>query len=151
MTAVGDERVDAHELVAGRLSNAGQLYTQGRRELVDVLLHTARPATIPELRQLRPQRTQSSLYRNLADLEAVRVVRRVIGADELTRFEFSEDILGHHHHTICTSCGVVDDFTLPPSTEEAIESSLALALAGSGFEAATHRLDVSGTCAGCVD
>ena len=149
MIPVESQGIDTHELVARRLREAGQLYTQGRRELVDLLLSTARPATIPDLLDSEPRLAQSSLYRNLADLESVEIVRRVVGADELTRYEFSEDILGRHHHTICTTCGVVDDFVLPAHVEGTIETALATALNSSGFEAGAHRLDVPGTCAGC--
>lgn len=149
MTEMGSNAVDAHELAAGRLREAGQSYTQGRRELVDLLLRAARPSTIAELLEAEPRLAQSSVYRNLADLESVRLVRRVIGSDDLTRYGFSEDILGHHHHTICISCGVVDDFILPSSVEQAIERALADALGEAAFEASAHRLDVAGTCADC--
>ena len=147
---MGRQSVDAHELVAGRLHEAGQLYTQGRRDLVELLLKAARPATIAELLKFEPRLRQSSVYRNLADLESVHLVRRVIGADELTRYEFSEDILGHHHHTICTSCGIVDDFNLPPSVEQIIEQALVDAMNDTAFEASAHRLDVAGTCTACL-
>ena len=149
MTIMGSQAVDTHELAAGRLREAGQFYTQGRRELVELLLRAARPATIQDLLASEPRLRQSSIYRNLADLESVRLVRRVIGPDELTRYEFSEEILGHHHHTICTGCGVVDDFTLPPSVENAIERALTEAMSGTAFEASAHRLDVAGTCVEC--
>lgn len=95
--------MDAHELVAGRLREAGQLYTEGRRELVQLILQAARPATIADLLNFEPRLRQSSVYRNLADLESVHLVRRVIGADELTRYEFSEDILGHHQGALAAS------------------------------------------------
>jgi Fur family zinc uptake transcriptional regulator len=149
MTATESQAVGTHELVAGRLREAGRLYTQGRRKLVELLLRTARPTTIPELLASEPRLRQSSVYRNLADLESVSLVRRVAGTDELTRYEFSEDILGHHHHMICTTCGVVHDFVLPPSVEQAIQRALATTLSDAGFEAGVHRLDVEGTCAEC--
>lgn len=150
MTPPVDGRTDdAHELVACRLRDAGQLYTEGRRDLVELLARAARPATIPELLASEPRLRQSSVYRNLADLESVGLVRRVVGTDDLTRYEFSDDILGHHHHAICTTCGVMDDFVLPSSVEEAIEQALSTTLGNASFEPATHRLDVAGVCADC--
>ncbi len=146
---MGSGAVDTHELVAARLRGAGQRYTTGRRELVELLGHLARPATIAELLEARPRLTQSSLYRNMADLESVMVVQRVLGTDELTRFELSEDIIGHHHHTICVECGAVDDFTLASGSEQNLEASLVSALGDRGFQPSTHRLDVLGTCAAC--
>ncbi|MFV0258521.1 MAG: Fur family transcriptional regulator [Acidimicrobiales bacterium] len=146
---MGTDHTETHDLVAGRLRATGQVYTKGRRGLVELLADTARPATVAELLDLRPRLTQSSLYRNMTDLEAVGVVQRVVGSDELTRFELSEDIIGHHHHLICVECGAVDDFEVPARTERSLESALAKAIEPSGFRPTGHRLDVLGTCARC--
>ena len=146
---MGQRLDETHALVSARLTEAGQLYTTGRRELVELLVRAARPATIPEMLELRPRLTQSSLYRNMADLENVGIVRRVVGIDDPTRYEFSEDILGRHHHTICTECGTVDDFFIPPADERSLKTSLDKALDAGGFESRTHRLDVFGVCADC--
>ena len=147
---MGERLAETHELVSARLDEAGQLYTKGRRELVELLVRAGRPATIPEMLELRPRLTQSSLYRNMADLEGVGIVRRVVGIDDPTRYELSEDILGRHHHTICTECGTVDDFFMPAAAERSLETSLGKALGASGFQPSTHRLDVFGTCPNCA-
>ena len=146
---MGLRLVEMHDLVSARLREAGQLYTKGRRELVELLLRAGRPATIPEMLELRPSLTQSSLYRNMADLESVGIVRRVAGVDDPTRYEFSVDIIGHHHHTICTACGAVADFFMPSTAERSLETSLNKALDTTGFQPDSHRLDVFGTCADC--
>ncbi|MCY3634686.1 MAG: transcriptional repressor [bacterium] len=147
---MGPRLVDTHELISARLREAGQLYTKGRRELVELLLRAGRPATVPEILELRPSLTQSSLYRNMADLESVGVVRRVAGVDDSTRYEFSVDIIGHHHHTICTVCGGVDDFFMPAAAEHSLEAALDEALSTTGFQSNSHRLDVFGTCPNCT-
>ena len=147
---MGERLAETHELVSARLDEAGQLYTKGRRELVELLVRAGRPATIPEMLELRPRLTQSSLYRNMADLEGVGIVRRVVGIDDPTRYELSEDILGRHHHTICVECGTVADFFMPPAVERSLETSLGKALGTSGFQPSTHRLDVFGTCPKCI-
>ncbi len=146
---MGLRLADTHELVAARLGEAGRLYTAGRRELVELLVRAGRPASIPEVLDLQPTLTQSSLYRNMADLENVGVVRRVVGADEASRYEFSADIIGHHHHTICTICGVVEDFRLARGAEASLEKALVDTLIDLGFQSNSHRLDVIGTCASC--
>jgi Fe2+ or Zn2+ uptake regulation protein len=143
------DAADVHELAEQRLRAAEQLYTKGRRELVELLLGLGRPATIPELLEQRPKLTQSSLYRNMVDLEAAGVVHRLLGADDRARFELSEEIIGHHHHLICSMCGAVDDFVVPARTERTLEAALAKAVSDSGFHAHGHRLDVLGVCARC--
>ena len=144
------EAADVHDLVGRRLRDADQMYTKGRRELVELLLAFGRPASMPDLLELRPKLTQSSMYRNMTDLETAGIVQKIIGTDERTRFELAEQLIGHHHHLICTQCGAVDDFEVPHSTEEALEADLQQALNGTGFHARSHRLDVIGICARCA-
>ena len=147
---MGLRPAETHDLVSARLREAGQHYTKGRRELVDFLVRAGRPASVPEMLEMRPGLTQSSLYRNMADLESVGIVRRVAGANDPTRYEFSVDIIGHHHHTICAVCGVVDDFFMTAAAERSLETSLDKALSKTGFKPSTHRLDVFGTCPNCA-
>ncbi|MCB0997999.1 MAG: transcriptional repressor [Acidimicrobiales bacterium] len=141
---------DVHPLVEQRLRAAELVYTKGRRELVELLAGLTRPATMPELLELRPRLTQSSMYRNMTDLEGVGVVQKVIGTDDRTRYELAEEFIGHHHHVICTQCGAVDDFVVPARTERSLEDALVKALASSGFRPTGHRLDVVGVCATCA-
>jgi len=146
---VGLRPAETHDLVSARLRESGQHYTKGRRELVDFLVRAGRPASIPEMLEMRPGLTQSSLYRNMADLESVGIVRRVVGVNDPTRYEFSADIIGHHHHTICAVCGVVDDFFMTAEAQTSLERSIDEALGTIGFKPSSHRLDVFGACANC--
>ncbi|MEY2445761.1 MAG: Fur family transcriptional regulator, ferric uptake regulator, partial [Ilumatobacteraceae bacterium] len=109
-----------HEAAGSLLRGADQLYTSGRRELVGLLASIGRPATIPDLLQTRPKLTQSSVYRNLAVLEQVGVVQKVASSDDRARYELAEDLMGHHHHLICVSCGRVDDFVVSPRAERSV-------------------------------
>ncbi len=139
-----------HAAVSERLRRADQRYTTGRRALVDLLAAVPRPSTIPELLHGEPTLAQSSLYRNLVVLEEVGVAHRVVTSDERSRYELAEDLMGHHHHMICTSCGRVDDFTVSPRTERSLQAALSKAVEGTGFQTDGHRLDVVGTCSGCT-
>ncbi|MCY4423683.1 MAG: transcriptional repressor [Acidimicrobiaceae bacterium] len=141
---------EVHDLIASRMQESGQLYTGGRRQLVELLAGAGRPATIAELLEARPRLTQSSLYRNMADLESVGIVQRVVGTDDLTRYELSEAIIGHHHHVICTECGAVEDLVVAACAEGSLDTAIAKALEDTGFVPTGHRLDVLGTCATCA-
>lgn len=145
-------RVDeVHEEVRARLSAADQLYTSGRRRLVELLADVDRPVTIPELVAGHREVALSSAYRNLGVLEQVGAVTRILSSGEHARFELAEGVLGeHHHHLICQSCGRVDDFTVPPKVERTIERALAEVAAGSEFLPVSHRLDLVGTCGDCT-
>lgn len=131
------------------MRKADQRYTSGRRTLVDLLAAAPRPLTIPELLDGQPTLAQSSLYRNLVVLDQVGVAHRVVTSDERSRYELTEDLMGHHHHMICTTCGRVDDFTVSAQLERSLRTALSKAVRGTGFRPDAHRLDLVGVCAAC--
>lgn len=139
-----------HEAAKRRLVDAGQMYTSGRRELVELLFSIGRPVTAHEVLEAGPKLTQSSVYRNLAMLEDMRVVQRVAGAGDRARVELAEDIIGHHHHVVCLMCGRVDDLVIPHKAERTLDALLDQAVDGTGFVASGHRLDILGTCRRCT-
>ena len=59
----------SREAVAARLHRVGQRLTANRQALLDALTAAARPLTIPEILDRRPDLAQSSVYRNLVVLE----------------------------------------------------------------------------------
>ena len=130
-----------------RLRREGQRYTRGRRALVATLSTAATPLAIGELTGEVPQ---SSAYRNLAVLEQAGVVRRVITDGDSARFELAEDLTGHHHHLICSSCGRVEDVEVPPSLERDIDRALDRLARKAAFASVHHRLDLIGTCRDCA-
>lgn len=150
MTASAVDLVEVHDAVAARLVAAAQVYTSGRRELVELLVAMARPVTMYELLDAKPKLTQSSVYRNLAVLELAAIVQRVTSHDDRARFELAEDLIGHHHHLICVRCGRVDDFVVPESTEAKLDEVLEHTVTATGFVPTGHRLDVLGRCAECA-
>lgn len=135
--------------VERRLVVAGQRYTSNRRAVIRILVEASRPLTTAEVVDEGDGLPQSSVYRNLSVLEGAGAVRRIAGGDEFTRFELTEDLAGHHHHLICTDCGVVADFTVPPTVERSLESALREVAAAAGFTAEDHRLDLVGRCSDC--
>jgi Fur family transcriptional regulator, ferric uptake regulator len=140
---------ELHDTAAARLREHYQRYTTNRRAIVTALAETDRPVTITELLAMRRDLPQSSAYRNLALLEEAGVVRRVLAGSEFARFELAEDLTEHHHHFICSSCGAVEDFTLPAELETSVERALARAARHRQFEGVHHRLDLVGVCAQC--
>lgn len=140
---------DLHETAAARLRDVQQRYTRGRHGLVAVLAAAGRPLSIPEILAADRSIPQSSVYRNLTVLEQARVVRKVHGGDEFSRFELAEDLTSHHHHLVCVSCGSVDDYTVPLRFERSMAKAIDEVAAETGFRADFHRLDLVGVCARC--
>jgi Fe2+ or Zn2+ uptake regulation protein len=140
---------DPHELILERLRRARQRYTSGRRDLVRCLLGAGRPVSIAELLELGTDQSQSSLYRNLAVLEGCGIVLRLPSVDNVTRFELSEELTHHHHHLVCSTCGRLDDVTLPAELEASILSSTSRLGESIGYEVRSHRLELVGLCGEC--
>lgn len=141
---------DTHAQVGRRLRGAGQRYTPGRRQLVDLLGGIGRPVTIPEILGAGADLSQSSLYRNLTVLEQCGVVHRVVCLEDAARFELSEELTAHHHHLVCRACGTVLDFDLTSELERAIARTVGQARETRGFAADGHRFELVGTCADCA-
>ncbi len=139
-----------HDEVARRLVAVDQRYTTGRRALVTVLAEARRPLTVPDIvaRAASPL-PQSSAYRSLTVLVEAGALRRLLGADDLARFELAEELAGHHHHLLCSSCGMVSDVHAAPRLERALTEAARLAEEEAGFEVTEHRIDLVGLCADC--
>ena len=148
MAAVASD--DWRAVATGRLARRGLRLTQKRESIVAVLAASERPITIPEIRELRPDLPQSSLYRNLVVLEEAEVVRRVVTSDEFARYELGEALTGHHHHLVCSRCGTVEDVPASPGLERSVAAAIAGAAEQSGFRIDHHRLDLIGVCATCA-
>ncbi|HEX7097293.1 MAG TPA: Fur family transcriptional regulator [Acidimicrobiales bacterium] len=141
---------DLHGAVAAMLRDAGQRYTRSRRAVVDVLVAAGRPMTLPEILACDAGLSQSSTYRNLAELADAGVVRRIVTSDEHAHFELAEHLTGeHHHHLICSGCGTVTDFTVPRALEELIERASAEVARDERFAVDHHQLDLIGRCERC--
>jgi Fe2+ or Zn2+ uptake regulation protein len=142
--------IDLHETAATRLRNHDQRYTANRRAIVEVLSAADRPLTVAELLQEGERMPQSSMYRNIGLLEDAGIVHRILGGDEYARYELAEDLTEHHHHhLICSTCGAIEDVTLPPELERSVETALKRAARRRGFEGSHHRLDLIGVCERC--
>ena len=149
-TTSPSQATDLHEEAARRLRGIDARYTTKRRQLVEVFERAERPLSLPDVMAQNPSLAQSSVYRNLAALELAGVVRRIATNDDFSRFELSEAVSGHHHHhLICSSCGSIEDFELPPSVESAIAREFAGVAEERSFEAAAHQMDLVGRCVDC--
>ena len=149
-----DVRLDVHSEVMRRFIKHDQRYTSQRRLIVTVLSASDRPLMIQQMLKrsssAKKVLAQSSLYRNLVVLEDVGVVQRIFSTDDVARYELNDDILGHHHHLVCSKCGDIRDVRIPESLESSLDSTLEKIAKRSGFQLDQHRLDLIGRCGKCV-
>jgi Fur family zinc uptake transcriptional regulator len=151
------ENSDVHVEVSRRFVQHNQRYSSKRRAIVSMLETSDRPLTILEILQrsksfkgTKNEIAQSSLYRNLVVLEEVGAVQRVVSTDDNGRYELNEEILGHHHHMLCSICGDVRDVTVPAQLEEELDNALTQLAKRLGFKLDQHRLDLIGRCKKCA-
>jgi Fe2+ or Zn2+ uptake regulation protein len=149
---MSDPRGDAHRLdqvVARRLRRVGQRLTPRRRSLLEILRSAVHPLTIHEILERGDELAMSSAYRNLTVLEHAGVVNRVITKEDFGRYELAEELTEHHHHLVCSSCGLVRDLLSDVHAERLMNVAMQRA-SEQGFTPATHRLDIVGLCADCA-
>lgn len=143
--------IDVHAVAEGRLRAAGQRYTRNHRAVTEALERAERPLTLPELLKRCRGLVQSSAYRSLSVLEAAGVVHRVLSGGDFARFELAQELTErHHHHRICSTCGGIEDFTLPDDIEAALEKALRRVANRAAFQGVSHQLDLLGMCASCA-
>lgn len=126
-----------------------QRLTPKRAAIVEVLAGAERPLALPEILQAGDGLAQSSVYRNLVVLEQAGVVHRIV-TSEASRFELAEELTGHHHHLICTSCGTVEDVPAASGLEASLADAVAQVEDTTGFRTKAHRIDLVGLCRRCL-
>lgn len=141
--------VEIHIVAEERLQHRGLRYTQGRKQIVDLLIDTDHPISIGEIAAALPGLPRSSAYRHLVDLQDASVVHKVEAGDEFNRYELTEDLTGHHHHLCCTNCGTIIDVVATSDLERSVNRYLDELPKSFGFEAHRHRMDVFGLCSNC--
>jgi len=86
----------------------------------------------------------ATVYRALADLAHAGEADSLQSTGGETLFRACES--GHHHHLICTECGLAVEIS---ATE--IEAWANGVAAQHGFKPASHTIELFGICANCAD
>ena len=134
----------AEERLVARCRERGVPVTPQRRAVLKALsgrrdhptaeqVHAAASARLPGM-------TRATVYRVLATLETLGVVRTVEHAGTSARFEVDT---GAHHHLVCDGCGRIDDLH-----ETALESLSLPALRTPGFAVREYSIQFRGLCNG---
>ena len=122
--------------------------TAARRAVLDVLLRARGHITAEELAHEVEHSTvgvdRSTIYRNLAALEAAGVVYHVHLAHGPSVYHLSDDA-ELHAHAVCDSCGEVVE--LPTDGVRKLAAQLA---ATDGFELGRQHFALTGRCRRCA-
>lgn len=134
----------AMDLDTARLADQGYRLTAPRRAIVRELRAAARFCTAAELyRRVAPAGVGlASVYRTLELLASLGVAaRRAEPGGEVSFLYCSSE---HHHHVVCTVCGLVREIEQCPGSRLDREVELV-----TRFTIERHALDFFGICADC--
>ncbi len=120
--------------------------TPGRVAILDIFTHTQKPLSVKELKAkvgvVGPD--TATLYRNAESLTVEGILTKVNLGGKNASYELASR--KHHHHLICSSCGLVNDITI---LSRPGLNAQALAQAKDFFSVAAHSLEFFGICKKC--
>jgi Fe2+ or Zn2+ uptake regulation protein len=85
-----------------------------------------------------------TVYRILQSLVEAHIIREVRFKDAAIRYEYARD--QHHHHTVCTACGVIEEL---PECTMALDAST-LRRSKRFAKISEHSLEFFGICMTCA-
>ncbi len=143
------ESHDPAELVAtmGRAMQAeGYRLTQSRQDILETLVTTGGHLSADDLsdqvRAAHPNVGRMTVYRTLDLLVELGLVRPIYQGTGAAHFVLMPD--GHHHHLVCSDCGLVVEFE--NCTIGVMEKELSERY---GFELSGHLVEFFGRCRDC--
>jgi Fur family transcriptional regulator, ferric uptake regulator len=133
------------------LARQGVRLTAPRRAVVDVLVAYHAPLSVAEIHaNLNNRRINLvSVYRTVALLVKLGLVRLADESKGTQRFELAEAFTGHHHHLVCQECGQVQDLEGCWLGEEMLRALHRHVQRLRRFRVTTHDLKFFGLCREC--
>ena len=145
------------ESIVAMLSEQNVRVTGPRREIIDYISVVPRTFTAEEVCAQLPDIGRATVYRTLKMLQDEDIICKVVMPGDEMAYSVSAAIdpaagqsidHPHHHHAVCTICGIVRMFAA-----DAIESAInALSSSVDGVmgEVMDHRIEVYDICPLCV-
>lgn len=138
------------ELIVNKLKASGAKITGGRLAIIQALLASSKKPVNAEwlhglVRKSKKTRCDlASVYRTMALLEELGVVRRSDLFGAASHFELVREGHHHRHHIVCRSCQKIEtiDFCLVQAENQALKRL--------GYKDVSHRLEFLGLCPACA-
>lgn len=123
------------------LRKNGFRVTDPRMNILQILeLSGCKPQTAENIRKTS-KLDKVTVYRTLESFVEKNLVSRIEFGDGVTRYEI---LHGHHHHIVCTECGITAD------VENCMEAKKVKELESkTGFIVSSHSLEFFGLCKNC--
>ncbi len=129
------------------LRRMGRAVTRGREEILRILEETPLPLSPRDIREQfpDPKPDAATVYRNLALLSSLGLVRTVALHERSRRYEAAEGGT-HRHRVVCRTCGRIEAFPAMTCDLSGIEADIRRRL---GFKVTDHSLEFFGNCPEC--
>ena len=129
------------------LRRMGRPVTRGREEILRILTESPLPLSSRDIRGRfpDPKPDAATVYRNLALLSSLGLVRSVALHERSRRYEAA--VRGtHRHRVVCRACGRIEAFPAKRCDLSRIEEDIRRNL---GFTVTDHSLEFFGDCPDC--
>lgn len=140
-----------------KIKGCGYRMTVGREAILDVLSkaeeHLSAEDIYMRVHKIYPNIGLTSIYRTLDILDSIGLVNKFDFGHGRARYELAESSTGksHHHHLVCTGCGLIIDYTdfideevaLLKKTEEGLSKKYK-------FNITNHLIQFYGLCNSCT-
>ena len=125
-----------------KLEQHGYKLTAPRLKLLTAILSDGQQFTAEEIYSRVPSVGRATVYRTIKLMVDLGVLCKLTLDDGTPRYRLSHR--SHHHHLICTTCGIVADFQR--CTVDDVIGALKRA---TGYQVEGHRIEVYGVCPEC--
>ncbi|HJM88276.1 MAG TPA: Fur family transcriptional regulator [Dehalococcoidia bacterium] len=130
------------EILERRLTRSGHRLTRPRRSLFAAMQQLDDHFTAEGVVAAAPGVGRATVFRTLRLLQDIGALCQVVLDDGTLEYRLTSG--GHHHHIVCSECGSVTDFE--PCDIQDLLSELS---ERTGYDIASHRLEVYGRCGVC--
>ena len=126
--------------------------TRPRRAVVDALAQSQGPVSVAKIHAgLADRRVDlGSVYRTVALLCRLDVMRATDTSSTTQRFELTERFTGHHHHLVCRRCGDIQDIEGCLLQDQALARLARRIRQVARFRVTEHDIRLYGICARCA-
>ena len=123
-------------------------YTMERHAILRILESAIAPLSIREIHESlpHPRSSLTTVYRNVALLWRMGIVRCVELRERFRRYELVRRPGIHEHHVICQACGRIDTFRPDPCNLTHFLKDIQERL---GYQVLDHSLEFFGLCPRC--
>lgn len=129
---------EAIEDILRELSSRGYRITKARTQVLEALHKQSQPQTIGSLCAQSRNADEASVYRTIRTLVDEGFVEEIVLQGDTSRYALASE---HHHHAVCTSCGVMEHVACA-SHKVAVPSSFASIV--------EHEVTLYGLCKKCA-